>query len=667
MCRRGSGRREPLMMNGTERLIGLRMRKVTLRKRHWKKPARIAGGCVWFVLAVLLCRIFLGGTDGCYTNSITHVDSYRQIYQYYMGLLEKQDKIVLKDSDAMNAKMGGENTSGGDVQYATASVDSNVQTYVSINQRETGVGEADAIITDGQYIYELVQKETENDWGDPPCIHILKPEGKQTKEILKFKLSVPKNENGSTGLSSDAKWLSYRTAALYVYQDILVVAEELHGLAGEEELQGTVKWDVKTAVYFYDISDIRHPKELRHILQNGSYNTLREYQGVLYLVTQNWDVPVTAMKEKNKERYVPWLDGKFLETDNIILPEDAQGNAYTMVSTWKLQKDVKKINAKVVIGLYTGVYMTENNLYLSTTLYADIAQQEKNDSSRILRFKLDGGKLVENKTVVMPGSFANSFAIQERKDMLYVVTEIIHYAYEQDAKGEEGYESGQNYVSNTEICAYVFDDALEMISKCGNIAENEDVKAVRLLEDVGYVVSYQQTDPLISIDFSDPKELKVMDELKMPGFSTYLHPVKDNLLLGIGTTDDTQNQHIKIALYDISDNENLHIFDEKLIEDMENSNVEYDYKGVFIDGDNSIVGFGGMTYDEKYLDDPEEKAYRNTYVLYRYSREGKLEPIGDYEVKTGSSGTVGMRIGSWFYIIPYGHADVSDMVIVPYL
>lgn len=244
------------MMNGTERLIGLRMRKVTLRKRHWKKPARIAGGCVWFVLAVLLCRIFLGGTDGCYTNSITHVDSYRQIYQYYMGLLEKQDKIVLKDSDAMNAKMGGENTSGGDVQYATASVDSNVQTYVSINQRETGVGEADAIITDGQYIYELVQKETENDWGDPPCIHILKPEGKQTKEILKFKLPIPKNENGSTGLSSDAKWLSYRTAALYVYQDILVVAEELHGLAGEEELQGTVKWDVKTAVYFYDISDI---------------------------------------------------------------------------------------------------------------------------------------------------------------------------------------------------------------------------------------------------------------------------------------------------------------------------------------------------------------------------------------------------------------------------
>ena len=100
---------------------------------------------------------------------------------------------------------------------------------------------------------------------------------------------------------------------------------------------------------------------------------------------------------------------------------------------------------------------------------------------------------------------------------------------------------------------------------------------------------------------------------------------------------------------------------------MENSNVEYDYKGVFIDGDNSIVGFGGMTYDEKYLDDPEEKAYRNTYVLYRYSREGKLEQIGDYEVKTGSSGTVGMRIGSWFYIIPYGHADVSDMVIVPYL
>lgn len=666
MCRRGSGRREPLMMNGTERLVGLRMKEVTLRRRRWRKPALIVSGCVWIVLVVVVCRIFLGGTDGCYTNSITHAESYQQIYQYYMQLLEKQDKNVLKDSDAMNAKMGGENTSGGNVQYATASVDSNAQTYVSINQRETGVGEADAIITDGKYIYEMVQKETENSWGDLPCIHILKPEGKQTKEILKFQLPVPKDENGSTGLSSNAKWLAYRTAALYVYQDILVVAEELHRSVVAEELQGTLEWDVKTAVYFYDISDIRHPKELRHVLQNGSYNTLREYQGVLYLVTQRWNVPVTAMKEKNKERYVPWLDGELLGTDNIILPEDAHGNAYTMVSTWKLQKNVKKIGAKAVIGLYPGVYMTENNLYLSTTLYADIAKQEKNDRSRILRFKLDGGKLVENKTVVMPGSFANSFAIQERKDKLYVVTQIIHYTYEQDAKGEAGYESGQNYVSNTEICAYVFDDALEMISKCGNIAENEDVKAVRLLENVGYVVSYEQTDPLISIDFSNPKKLKVMDELKMPGFSTYLHPVGDNRLLGIGTTDDAQNEHIKIALYDISDNENLHIFDEKLIEDMENSSVEYDYKGVFIDGENSIVGFGGMTYDEKYLDDPEKKAYRNTYVLYRYSREGKLEQVGDYAVETGSSGMVGMRIGSWFYIIPYGHADVSDMVIVPY-
>ncbi len=652
----------PMKETGTEKLISLRMEAVTLRRHRWKKTVLFAGVCVWGILIAFLCMIFLGGGQDSYTANIRHVVSYRQIYQYYMDLLDKQDRYVLRKSNMLNAVMGAGDTNGG-TAMASASGSTTVQTYTSPNQREKGIGEADVAVTDGKWIYKLVQEQTSDKtdikdiWGNSNFLQILKPDGENTREMLKLQLPVPEDKKGKGHQQSNSDWISDRQAEeLYVYGDILVVAQEL---------QGKAEWNVKTAVYFYDISDVRHPRELGHTLQNGSYNTMREYGGILYLVTQRMDIPVTAMKEQNKERYLPWMDGEFLGTDDIILPEDAQGNAYTIVSTWRLQQEVTRVDTKAMIGHYPDVYMTENNLYLSTTMYADTEQEEKNDRSRVMKFKLREGKLIEGATVVMPGAITNSFAIQERKDKLYVVTQILHYTYEKNADEEDEY-AGQWDVNRMEVCAYVFNDTLKLVSKCGSIAENEEVKAVRLMEDVGYVVTYRQTDPLISIDFSDPEKIKVMDELKLPGFSAYLHPVGEDLLLGIGTTDDEENMYIKVALYDISDNKKLRIFDEKLVEDMEYSDVSYDYRRAFVDEKNGIVGFGGTTCNEAYLEDTGKQIYRNTYVLYRYSRDGKLEQIGDYEVKAGTEGMTGMRIGSWFYIIPHGVSDVSDLVIVPY-
>ena len=93
-------------------------------------------------------------------------------------------------------------------------------------------------------------------------------------------------------------------------------------------------------------------------------------------------------------------------------------------------------------------------------------------------------------------------------------------------------------IGSTEVSANAYDQNYRLISKQKNIAKDEDIKAVRFLDDMGNVVTYQQQDPLFSIDFSDPKILKVMDKIEMPGFSGYLHPVKDDLLLGIGEAED---------------------------------------------------------------------------------------------------------------------------------
>ena len=78
---------------------------------------------------------------------------------------------------------------------------------------------------------------------------------------------------------------------------------------------------------------------------------------------------------------------------------------------------------------------------------------------------------------------------------------------------------------------------------------------MRFIGDVGYVVTFRQTDPLYTLDLADPANPRVLGELKIPGYSAYLHPVGDDLLLGVGqeATDDGRIQGLQLSLFDVSD------------------------------------------------------------------------------------------------------------------
>lgn len=635
----------PMKMIETERMIGMRMEQVMLRRRRWGKTVLAGAVVIWLVLVILLCSVFFGKRSGEYTTDITCVSSYHEIYQYFSGLLEKQDRYMLEDGGNLSALMKSSMSTGG-VNGSAVQVGRSVETYTPMNQREKGIGEADYAVTDGRWIYTLSSKKKQY------TVHIFQPDGKKTQEVQSIPVPLPEDGGGKRyKLYRSPIWEEY-TAELYVSGNILTVVEEI---------QGNFEWDIKTAAYFYDISDMEHPKKIRHTIQNGNYNTLREYDGMLYLVTQQTKVPVTAMKEENKERYIPGLDGELLGTQNIILPPDSDGNAYTMVSSWKLSGDVQRQDVKAVIGRYLDVYMTERNLYLSTTLYADTDKKEKYDQTRIVKLQLYQGCLIGDKTETMLGTITSSFGIQERGNKLYVITQILHYKYEDDP------DIIGNVIGSTEVCAYAFDQNFRLLSKQKNIAKDEDIKAVRFLNHMGYVVTYQQQDPLFSIDFSDPKNLKVMDKIEMPGFSGYLHPVKDDLLLGIG---EAENGKARISLYDISDNNKLRIYDEKEIDHIQYNNVLEDYRKIFMDEENNIAGFGGTDYRDS-DDDTEENRVQNYYVLYHYDRTGKLQKIREYPVKKEYRGFInqkfiGMRIGTWLYVIPEETSRREDMEIVPY-
>ena len=99
--------------------------------------------------------------------------------------------------------------------------------------------------------------------------------------------------------------------------------------------------------------------------------------------------------------------------------------------------------------------------------------------------------------------------------------------------------------------------------------------------------------------------------------SSLLHPVKDDLLLGIWEAEDG---NAKISLYDITDNNKLSIYDEKEIDHIKYNNVLEDYRKIFIDEENNIAGFGGTDYGDS-DDEKEENRELKNYVFYHYDRD----------------------------------------------
>ena len=86
------------------------------------------------------------------------------------------------------------------------------------------------------------------------------------------------------------------------------------------------------------------------------------------------------------------------------------------------------------------------------------------------------------------------------------------------------------------------DGALRQLGQVGGLGreDNESIRAVRFIEERGYVVTFRQTDPLYVLDLRDPAAPKVLGELKIPGYSGYLHPIGENLLLGVGQSGSEQ-------------------------------------------------------------------------------------------------------------------------------
>ena len=126
---------------------------------------------------------------------------------------------------------------------------------------------------------------------------------------------------------------------------------------------------------------------------------------------------------------------------------------------------------------------------------------------------------------------------------------------------------------------YIVDENLNIVAELVNLAQGERIFAARLIKNILYLVTFRAVDPLFAIDLSNPYQPRVLGYLKIPGFSEYLHPLSENILLGIGLEDWS----LKISLFDVSDPANMSEVAKLKIGVFSDSEVLRDHKAFTVD------------------------------------------------------------------------------------
>lgn len=161
------------------------------------------------------------------------------------------------------------------------------------------------------------------------------------------------------------------------------------------------------------------------------------------------------------------------------------------------------------------------------------------EQTGIVKIEIDNLSITATGSV--PGTPLNQFSLDEYEDNLRIATTI-------GSQWWWGFGSSSQSVSDV----YVLNKSLNEKGSVKDLGETERIYSVRFIQDKGYVVTFRQVDPLYVLDLSDPSKPELKGELKIPGYSSYLHPITKDKILGIGEEDN----QVKVSLFDVSDPEN---------------------------------------------------------------------------------------------------------------
>ena len=266
----------------------------------------------------------------------------------------------------------------------------------------------------------------------------------------------------------------------------------------------------------------------------GSSRTIYVSEDNIYLTYQK-----RLSQEYIMERYL----------EEILLPELPSSVRNDIEDVWNDEdKTISEKEREVgeIFGNYLGGLDTEEMFEFQNELedrafefFKEI--QKEQEKTVIHRIEVDGLHINHEAMGDVPGRVLNQFSMDEYDDTFRIATTT----------------GGWNREAN-ENGLYVLDLDLDVIGEVEGLAEGEQIYSARFMGKRAYMVTFRQVDPLFAIDLSNPENPEVIGELKVTGYSGYLHPYDENHLLGIGMEANElgRTQGVKISLFDVSDMSN---------------------------------------------------------------------------------------------------------------
>ncbi|MCW4018326.1 MAG: beta-propeller domain-containing protein [Candidatus Bathyarchaeota archaeon] len=409
------------------------------------------------------------------------------------------------------------------VQGGSPSKTINVE-YSGTNIQVAGVDEADTVKTDGYYIY-LIANNT---------VYILDAAA-ANPEDAKVIAKIAKDDNSSAYLSG-----------IYLSQDgnkLTVLGSHWMPYLEKESTDIAIEpfWGGSTVfVHVYNVSDKAVPTLVRNYTISGNYINSRMIGDYVYTI-----VTETVRTDNNGTYNVPVVfkgaSASNVAASNILyVPSPSSYYTYTTVVALNVMDDVEVPTETSVMmdgSSSSNIYVSASNIYLVTpNWYGEDA------NTYIYRISINGTSITAQAKGAVVGNPINQYAMDEYNGYFRIATTTW---IQDNATTSDGVVFK---VSRQVNSIYVLDMDMNVVGKLERFKMDENLYAVRFMGDKCYVVTFEKIDPFFIIDMSNPAAPQVSGELKIPGYSTYLHPLDENHIIGLGEENNT----LKLSLFDVS-------------------------------------------------------------------------------------------------------------------
>lgn len=480
----------------------------------------------------------------------------RPQYRYFGGI--EVEEAMMDTAAPMMMEKSVANTASDD-----GAVWSSSNQFSTTNNQKLWVDEPEIIKTDGKHIYYYNQQEQK--------IYIIN--SPLDVEVSTININ---DVNVQTIINLPKRF--YNTQ-LFVSTDRLAILGTRHiDIPYARDAQPILNRNSRTMIAVYDTSNIDNLELLKFNDIDWSYTNSRMTDNKLYVISQMWVnrwgyVPYRTFQEsKNLPRAVEYSNKKLKTINNkcndisYILPsEDTMEHLnmhpqFTIISVVDIQNTDEEIEMNILLSQAGEIHMTQDSLYIAQSIWFPhrwecpidamcITPWFDNGSQTLVhKFELDKFDLDYQATNIVPGSLLNQYSMDEdRKGNFRILTQV--------------------WDDEVSTNFYTLDDDLELKGKIEEIEPGEQFKSSRYIWDKLYLVTFEQIDPLFVIDIDDISNPEIIWELKIPWYSTYLHPwaeeddgVQYLIWLWYNTDENqrwgTTNGWLQISLYEVDYNRN---------------------------------------------------------------------------------------------------------------